>query len=672
MWKIATLLIAIGWCSPIDSYYGFPLITEPMEIWDILKENSTSTTFRKQDQSIQVYPGEECDRKCTVGEPSRVCYFHWVLENYSAMGSACWDCLRGNRAHCFHPQCITANGMERAMVAINRKMPGPPIFVCRGDTIVVDVSNEMEGMSNTIHWHGFHQLKSPWMDGVPMLTQCPIAPSSSFRYTFQAEEPGTQWYHSHAGYHMANGHLGVAVVRNPLDVNADLYDFDLSEHVILLSDWTLDSVERWVPGQQSTQMKVDSILVNGRGRYSNEATGVKVDYVPLTVFRVQHGKRYRFRLISGGSQYCPFQLQIEKHQKTIISTDGGAVKPHTVDTLISISGERYDFVLTANQPPGNYWVRVRGIGFCNSQRVEGLAILSYADSSIPTEKLMFPEQVPPSYDSPYPLGRTLNHHMTECYKEGDDFTCAADLEAHEVHRDHELIDSHPDVRLFLGFKVIEANNSMLFTPPFTKYATVRNKFNTIGVANNISFISPSFPLLIQPELIVDENTQFCNNSHLPSGCDKLHTCYCTHRLKVKHNVLVEFVLYDTAFLKQDFYHPFHLHGHRFIITDMGMLPDEAKTLRLKYLQEREFTRRPNSHNPPYKDTISIPNEGYVKVRFRANNAGFWLVHCHFEWHLGTGMGLVLQVGEPYQMLKAPPDFPRCGDYGTKQRASGHP
>ncbi|EAT47201.1 AAEL001672-PA [Aedes aegypti] len=632
MWKIATLLIAIGWCSPIDSYYGFPLITEPMEIWDILKENSTSTTFRKQDQSIQVYPGEECDRKCTVGEPSRVCYFHWVLENYSAMGSACWDCLRGNRAHCFHPQCITANGMERAMVAINRKMPGPPIFVCRGDTIVVDVSNEMEGMSNTIHWHGFHQLKSPWMDGVPMLTQCPIAPSSSFRYTFQAEEPGTQWYHSHAGYHMANGHLGVAVVRNPLDVNADLYDFDLSEHVILLSDWTLDSVERWVPGQQSTQMKVDSILVNGRGRYSN----------------------------------------IEKHQKTIISTDGGAVKPHTVDTLISISGERYDFVLTANQPPGNYWVRVRGIGFCNSQRVEGLAILSYADSSIPTEKLMFPEQVPPSYDSPYPLGRTLNHHMTECYKEGDDFTCAADLEAHEVHRDHELIDSHPDVRLFLGFKVIEANNSMLFTPPFTKYATVRNKFNTIGVANNISFISPSFPLLIQPELIVDENTQFCNNSHLPSGCDKLHTCYCTHRLKVKHNVLVEFVLYDTAFLKQDFYHPFHLHGHRFIITDMGMLPDEAKTLRLKYLQEREFTRRPNSHNPPYKDTISIPNEGYVKVRFRANNAGFWLVHCHFEWHLGTGMGLVLQVGEPYQMLKAPPDFPRCGDYGTKQRASGHP
>lgn len=157
--------------------------------------------------------------------------------------------------------------MERGIVSINRKMPGPSIFVCQGDTIVVDVSNEMEGMSATIHWHGFRQTRSPWMDGVPMVTQCPIEADTTFRYRFEAEEAGTHWYHSHSGYHMANGHLGAAVVRTPLDVNAALYDFDLSEHVMLISDWTLDSVERWVPGQQSSQMTVDSILINGRGRY---------------------------------------------------------------------------------------------------------------------------------------------------------------------------------------------------------------------------------------------------------------------------------------------------------------------------------------------------------------------------------------------------------------------
>ncbi|XP_065081288.1 uncharacterized protein LOC135703864 [Ochlerotatus camptorhynchus] len=667
MWKIASMLVAIYWCNSANSFYGFPLITEPKIVWDILKANSSSLRRQNQHQEPRVYPGEECDRLCDVDEPSRICYYHWVLENYSAMGSACWDCIRGNRAHCFHPQCVTANGLERSIVAINRKMPGPPIFVCRGDTIVIDVTNAMEGMSATIHWHGFHQVESPWMDGVPMVTQCPIAPSTNFRYMFKAEEPGTQWYHSHSGLHMVNGHLGVAVVRNPHDINIELYDHDLSEHVILISDWALDSANRWFPGLQSSQMKVDSILINGRGRYSNETTGAIVDYAPLTVFRVQSGKRYRFRLVSGGSQYCPFQLQIEKHQTLVISTDGGPVKPHTVDTLISISGERYDFVLNADQPPGNYWIRVRGIAFCNQMRVEGLAILSYADPVVPTEKLMFPDHDPPNYDSPYPMGHTLNHQMAACYTPGDDFTCAADLETHEDLRDDDLIDAEPDIRLLLGFKMINANNSLLFSPPYHRFVTVREDFNTVATANNISFISPSFPLLVQPELIINEDKQFCNNSHLPPGCDRYHLCFCTHRIKVKLNAIVEWTLYDTALVEQDFYHPFHIHGHRFIITDMGKLPERAKSSRLKYLQERQFTRRPNGHNPPYKDTISIPNEGFVRTRFRTNNPGFWFVHCHFEWHLGTGMGLVLQVGEMDQMLKAPSDFPRCGDYTTKIR-----
>jgi hypothetical protein len=46
----------------------------------------------------------------------------------------------------------------------------------------------------------------------------------------------------------------------------------------------------------------------------------------------------------------------------------------------------------------------------------------------------------------------------------------------------------------------------------------------------------------------------------------------------------------------------------------------------------------------------------------ANFLGFWLMHCHFEWHMAVGMGLVLQVGETSQMLKPPPNFPKCGNY----------
>ena len=53
--------------------------------------------------------------------------------------------------------------------------------------------------STVIHWHGIHQRSSPYMDGVPYVTQCPILPGNSFRYVFNANKSGTYFYHAHIG-----------------------------------------------------------------------------------------------------------------------------------------------------------------------------------------------------------------------------------------------------------------------------------------------------------------------------------------------------------------------------------------------------------------------------------------------------------------------------------------
>lgn len=66
--------------------------------------------------------------------------------------------------------------------------------------------------------------------------------------------------------------------------------------------------------------------------------------------------------------------------------------------------------------------------------------------------------------------------------------------------------------------------------------------------------------------------------------------------------------------------------------------------------------------PPKKDTVSVPSKGYTRVRFRADNPGFWLMHCHFEWHTAVGMVLVLQVGDPDSFVKPPTGFPTCNKY----------
>jgi FtsP/CotA-like multicopper oxidase with cupredoxin domain len=37
------------------------------------------------------------------------------------------------------------------------------------------------------------------MDGVPMITQCPILPFSGFRYKIHPDNAGTYFYHAHSG-----------------------------------------------------------------------------------------------------------------------------------------------------------------------------------------------------------------------------------------------------------------------------------------------------------------------------------------------------------------------------------------------------------------------------------------------------------------------------------------
>lgn len=66
---------------------------------------------------------------------------------------------------------------------------------------------------------------------------------------------------------------------------------------------------------------------------------------PLEVFTITPGRRYRFRLINSFGSVCPSQITIEGHTLTLIATDGEAVQPVAVDTIISFSGKSSDCLL---------------------------------------------------------------------------------------------------------------------------------------------------------------------------------------------------------------------------------------------------------------------------------------------------------------------------------------
>lgn len=195
-------------------------------------------------------------------------------------------------------------------MTINQRLPGPSINVCRGDRIIVDVSNHMPGQGLTIHWHGFRQQKTPFMDGVAMVTQCPIHVGTSFRYAFYAVDYGTYAWHAHSGVHRVNGLTGQLVVREAHDPSQCYYDYDFAEHNILLFDWSNFMGEDNIPGPQSAlRLLPSSILINGQGSF-NDTTKNKFTYAPMAVFYVQRGRRHRFRIVNTSAHPCPFGITV--------------------------------------------------------------------------------------------------------------------------------------------------------------------------------------------------------------------------------------------------------------------------------------------------------------------------------------------------------------------------
>lgn len=88
----------------------------------------------------------------------------------------------------------TLNGKTFVMYGYNRQYPGPLINVERGSTIIVNFTNNIE-LPTTVHWHGL-RLDNRF-DGVPGLTQAPVARGETFTYEVFFPDTGIYWYHPH-------------------------------------------------------------------------------------------------------------------------------------------------------------------------------------------------------------------------------------------------------------------------------------------------------------------------------------------------------------------------------------------------------------------------------------------------------------------------------------------
>lgn len=111
----------------------------------------------------------------------------------------------------------------------------------------------------------------------------------------------------------------------------------------------------------------------------------------------------------------------------------------------------------------------------------------------------------------------------------------------------------------------------------------------------------------------------------------------THAIILNHLEVVEIVLNNQDKGK----HPFHLHGHNFQVVHRSAV-DAG-------LYDASDPSNPTMPAVPMRrDVIQAPPNGNVVVRFRADNPGIWLYHCHLEWHLASGLAAIM-VEAPLQL-----------------------
>lgn len=118
-------------------------------------------------------------------------------------------------SHSILPGTVTAG-----MMGFGAGGPPPVLRLQQGKPFSIDVVNDLDE-ETVVHWHGLRIANA--MDGVPYLTQPPIKPGQSFRYTLTSPDAGTYWYHPHCNTleQMARGLTGVLVVEDEEDPGFD-------------------------------------------------------------------------------------------------------------------------------------------------------------------------------------------------------------------------------------------------------------------------------------------------------------------------------------------------------------------------------------------------------------------------------------------------------------------
>ncbi|CAI0397284.1 unnamed protein product [Linum tenue] len=539
------------------------------------------------------------------------------------------------------------DGQQNMVMAINGGFPGPNITAKVGDTVEVELSNNLNTEGVVIHWHGIRQFTTPWYDGTASVSQCVINPGQTFLYKFKVDKAGTYFYHGHYGMQREAGLYGSLIVEEGDQGQKEPFQYD-GEFSLLLSDWWHQTVYQQEVGLSSDPFQwinePQSLLINGRGqyncslasRYNSSAAlpecslGGGEQWAP-NVLKVLPNKTYRLRIASTTS-LASLNLAIGGHNVTVVEADGNYVQPFSTTDVDIYSGETYSVLFTTNQNPDeNYWISV-GVRGRLPQTPQALALVNY----LPNHASKFPTSPPPvtpQWDD-YNRSKAFSNRIQGL--EGTTPPPPADYDRRIM-----LLNTQNTID---GLTVWAINNVSLSFPPTPYLGALKYG------------IKAAFDQTPPPDTFPDCRYDIMSPPANPNATtgNAIYT--------LDFNSTVDVILQNANTLQPNDseIHPWHMHGHNFWVLGYG----DGKFQRG---DEKLFEKA--GRRPPLKNTAVIFPFGWTALRFVADNPGAWPFHCHIEPHLHMGMGVVIAEGVEF-LADVPRETLSCGLTGMMFSGNG--
>lgn len=514
---------------------------------------------------------------------------------------------------------VNYSGKEKRAIAVNGQIPMPTLTFTEGDIAEVYVHNELNE-DTSLHWHGLFLPNKE--DGVPNLTQMPIKPGTTHKYTFPIIQNGTHWYHSHSGLQEQIGMYGMFIMNKKQNDKTFRKGIDdLPTVPVILSEWTdlkpenvhrmLHNATDWFAIKKGTTQSYAEAIKQGhfKTKIANEwkrMNAMDVSDVYYEKFLIngknenqlsqfKGGDKVRLRIANGGASSY-FWLTYAGGKITVVASDGNDVEPVEVDRLLIAVSETYDVIVTIPADNTSY-------EFLATPEDRTKSTSLYIGNGIK-------QLIAPLPKLKYFEGMKMMNGMMKMNGDLDDMGMSMSLNQMDMN-----VVMYPEITGATNAKNKENESSMEMKNDHSNHNQNQynaNKLSSITTLNYAMLKATDKTTLPKDAPVKELRFELTGNMNRYVWSLDNKVVSETDKILIKKGENIRITLYNGSMMR----HPMHLHGHDFRIIN----------------GQEEFA--------PLKNVMDLmPMETNI-IEFNANVEGDWFFHCHILYHMMAGMGRV--------------------------------